>query len=127
VFGGTNGEALNVNEAYQPSLDNGNETPWETDAPLPDKRYGMGIASVADIIHIIGGDDAQNESTSLKYYPQSDTWEEFRVPKERTWRFLNLSSLGSYLFAMGGEIEGNLMATNASYQAIYTLTIPVVR
>lgn len=132
VFGGTNGDVLDVNEAYQPSLDDGDGTPWEVRAPLPEKRYGMGTASVADIIHVFGGEGLQGEShpdgnLAWKYFPKNDVWEEFLVPNNQTWVYLKAVPLGTQIFTLGGELEGKTSDINASYQAIFTVTIPVVR
>lgn len=82
IIGGYDGKnILAVNEVYSPDQDNGVDNPWEIEAPLPEGRYAMGIASMADMIHVIGGiGPAHMTSTPLEFIPSTNTWQVFGSP-----------------------------------------------
>ena len=129
VIGGTSGtRALSVNEEYTPERDKEGETPWQLRAPLPDGRFEMGIASLADIIHVVGGEKDSQPLLPLEYFPQKDEWQPFESPLTvQTWSGLGLVALGADLHAMGGIRNGTLTTQHLSYQAIYLIAIPVVK
>jgi DNA-binding CsgD family transcriptional regulator/N-acetylneuraminic acid mutarotase len=129
VVGGINDEGvLDVNEVYQPALEGDLGGPWSTATPLPEARYAMGVASVADIIHIIGGiGEAGVDQYSMVYFPNSGNWEEFINPFSGNWSNLGLVPLESRLYAFGGLLEGKITSQNLVYQAIYTVLFPVVK
>lgn len=129
IIGGFNEEGvLEVNEVYQPGQEGEEGGPWSTASPLPEARYAMGVSSVADIIHIIGGIGEVDVSLySLVYFPNSDKWEKFTNPYSGTWSNLGLVPLESRLFALGGLMEETITRQNLAYQAIYTVLFPVVR
>lgn len=129
VIGGYDGEeALRINEAYQPELDNGSDDPWEARSPLEEGRYAMGVAGVADIIYIVGGKGTAGElaAGALSYFPQTDTWQEIDNP-EQAGSDLGLVVLETRLYAIGGQIGEQPTGRTLEYQAIYTISIPVVR
>ena len=52
VIGGFDGQnPLVDNEVYFPTRDGHSETAWEKGRPLPEGRYGMGLAGLADGLH----------------------------------------------------------------------------
>jgi DNA-binding CsgD family transcriptional regulator len=122
--------ALSANEMYFPERDTGNDNPWDPDspaAPLPEGRYAMGATGVADIIYVIGGQGAPGaELPSLAYFTQSDEWQLFEAPSLRLGSGLGLVSHGPFLYALGGEMDQVPSANNLAYQAIYTVSIPVI-
>jgi DNA-binding CsgD family transcriptional regulator len=129
VIGGLNNEgALDINEVYQPGQEGEVSSPWTAATPLPEARYGMGVASVADIIHIIGGiGDVDEDLLSLVYYPNSDNWEKFTTPYSGSWSNLGLVPLESRIYALGGLLDDTITSQNLAYQAIYTVLFPVVK
>ena len=57
VLGGYNGSrALRTNYLYSPEEETPGGKPWQRLRNLPQGRYAMGLASVADIIYIVGGE-----------------------------------------------------------------------
>jgi DNA-binding CsgD family transcriptional regulator len=129
VIGGINETGiLDTNEVYMPGQLGENGNPWSLVTPLPEPRYAMGVASVADIIHIIGGIGQKGaELYSLAYYPNSDRWEKFVRPFDDNWSNLGLASLESQLFAIGGIMNEKITNLNFAYQAIFTVLFPVVK
>ena len=128
VVGGYDGKkALDVNEVYNPVKDRDGEQPWSVQASLPEGRYGMGVAGLADTIYLIGGTNHTEPGSifSGQYNPPTDTWQPFGeilVPSHP-----ELISQGTLLFAIGGRDEEATSTWNLAYQAIFTLAIPVVR
>jgi DNA-binding CsgD family transcriptional regulator len=127
VMGGFNGAVLDKDEIYSPSHDAGQSTPWQTSTPLPEGRYAVGSAVVADIIHIIGGkQDGQKELFGLQKSPQS-AWQYFTAPSLPGWAAMALIPLEGKLYAFGGEVAGHKTANVWRYQAIYTIVIPILK
>jgi DNA-binding CsgD family transcriptional regulator/N-acetylneuraminic acid mutarotase len=129
VMAGFDGQnALAVNEIYLPERDDGVSDPWSRGSPLPQGRYAIGIASIADIIHVVGGQGQETESLpALEYSPQSDEWQMFERPEVDKWSYLGMVALETHLYALGGITGDTPSSLNMSYQAIYTISIPLVR
>ncbi len=129
VLGGTDGrQALPANEVYLAERDDGQNNPWQQATPMPSGRYAMGVASVADIIEVIGGlGNEQSTPPSYEYLSQTDTWQEFGSPLTKPWSHIGLVSVGAYLYALGGQFEGAPTSQNQAYQTIFTIAIPLVR
>ena len=123
VIGGYDGkEALAVNEEYLPERDT-----WSRRAPLPAGRYAMGVASIADIIHVVGGEGETGSTLPpLQYVHQQDQWQEFEGSLSENWSHLGVVPTGTHLYVLGGRLGGISTAQNLSYQAIYTILIPIV-
>jgi N-acetylneuraminic acid mutarotase len=128
VIGGTaSGKALAVNEEYIPEHDTGATNPWISRSSIPEARSAMGIASIADIIYAVGGrGDSGSSLPSLQYSYQLDQWQNFENPPAPEWSYLALAPLQSKLYALGGRQNGEPAAQNLSYQAIYTIVLPIV-
>jgi DNA-binding CsgD family transcriptional regulator len=128
VFGGYDGEdALAVTEVYAPDQD-GVGLAWSEGPPLPQPRYNMGVASLADIIHVVGGvGEGGAALPALEFPPQADGWQTFDVPVAQVWQGLGVVPLGTRLYLVGGGLEGEPSAQNLAYQAIYVVSLPVIR
>jgi len=127
VVGGFDGSGpLSVNEGYSPDLEATGEHPWRELAPLPEGSQGMGMASIADVIYVVGGDRERAGASLLEYAPQRDEWREMPSPSSRGWSRLGLARVGPYLYAVGGAISGTVTDVNTAYRAIYTVLLPLV-
>ncbi len=128
VIGGTDGtQPLTANEEYRPQAETGGENPWRVRAPLPEGRLGMAVVGMANILHALGGEGEVSGLTPLLYFPQSDEWQPFDFPEGSTWSRMGLAAVGPRLYAFGGRQEGRLSGAHRSYQAIYTIVIPIVK
>lgn len=126
VLGGYDGDqALTTNEIFLP----GNlDTPWLDGVPLPESRYAVGVASFADVIYLIGGkNDAGGAQTSFQFSPQDGLWKPVESLQAQTWTHMGAQPLGSTLFIWGGELGGAQTEQLWSYQAIYTLVLPIIQ
>ena len=128
VLGGTDGdEIFNVNEVFVPALAVGQNDPWSTSTALPEGLYGMGATSIADILYVIGGESEQpREFSSLAFFPREEEWRVVDDPQEAIGVHLGAVSLGTQLFTIGGKINSVPTGHNQVYQAIYTVSIPVI-
>jgi DNA-binding CsgD family transcriptional regulator/N-acetylneuraminic acid mutarotase len=129
VIGGHNGDkALNVIEIYIPDRDIEGDNPWLIGEPMPEERYGIGAASVAGLIQVVGGvGNGQEINKILAYKPQTDSWEVFDESPETNWTQFGLITRGPYWYILGGEIDGTLSNRNISYQALFTISLPILR
>ena len=129
VIGGFDGkQALTANRIYFPSRDQAGEKSWEEGAALPGGRYAMGAASLAGTLYLVGGkDQAGNSLASLQYLPGAGQWLAFEAPPEAAGGFPALLPVETRLHLLGGEVGASPSAWHQSYQAIYTILIPVVR
>jgi hypothetical protein len=130
VIGGYDGQqALAVNEAYQPARDHDGGDPWFKMKAMPEGRYAMGVISLADIIHLVGG-EGQDHLPPLKYFPQVDDWQVLEGENTDTlndWSHLQLAPIETSIYALGGLRGEQPSSQNMAYQAIYTIAIPVIR
>ncbi|MGE5221229.1 MAG: LuxR C-terminal-related transcriptional regulator [Omnitrophica WOR_2 bacterium] len=128
IIGGTNGqESLSTNEEYSPDQDGGGGNPWKTVAAMPEGRTNMGVASIADMVYVIGGITSGRTATnSLIYLPQVNNWKAIEAPSLNVGSDLGLVSVGMDLYAIGGQVDTLPTSKNMVYQAIYTISIPVI-
>lgn len=126
VMGGQDAAGpLAANEEYAPEQDDGG-TAWQARAPLPQPRCRMGIVSVANIVHIVGGEGGAQPMAPLEYFPQSNEWKTFETPAGPSWSGLGLTVVETVLHAIGGRQSITATTLHQSYQAIYTVSIPVI-
>jgi N-acetylneuraminic acid mutarotase len=132
VIGGTNGiQWLTNNEAYSPELDTidiSPSHPWQTRSALPTPRAYMGISALADLIYLVGGEQTPTQDPALEYVATQDTWQGFEPPGfEASWIGLELVTVGSKLYALGGKIDGIPVNYVLDYQAIFTIVFPIIQ
>ena len=129
VIGGYDGvRALSINEVYFPERDNGQDQAWSKAKSMPASRYAMGIATVADIIHIVGGmGQVKENQQTLVYFPNQDEWLASADTVSGEWSDLGLATIETRLYGIGGSVAGAVSGQNLSYQAIYTISLPLVR
>jgi DNA-binding CsgD family transcriptional regulator/N-acetylneuraminic acid mutarotase len=128
IFGGLDGErALTVTEIYQPGRDDGQADPWTEGPPLPGARARMGVATVADIIHVFGGEGEDGTPVpQIVIFTQNEGWQILADDPADFGANIGLAPVGEYLYAVGGEIESRPAGTNLAYRAVYTISIPVI-
>lgn len=129
VMGGKNETevALNVNEIYTPALEDGSKDPWENGMPLPGGRHSMGVTSSADLLFVIGGLSSEPGRLSpLQFAPAAKIWQTVEAPLEGGWENLGLVSIGTQLYAIGGQVNGEAIGRNLSYQAFFTIAVPLI-
>ena len=129
IVGGFDGRrTLRTNDIYQPELDYEGSNPWSSGELLPSGRKDMEVASIADILVIIGGIQDEDQSPpSLMYFTISDEWQVFGRLMSQPWKKFAVVSVGSYIYILGGEMNGKPSDLTFSYLAIYTLSIPIVK
>jgi len=129
VVGGFDGEkALSVNEAYTPNLENSPASPWSSAPPLPEGRYGMGAAGVVDTLLVIGGSRLDDGSApSYQFFPSLGNWIETSQPEAQSWTGLAAVPLEQLVYVVGGTLGDQATNQVESYQAVYTVLIPIVR
>lgn len=128
VVGGYNGyDAVSANEAYLPQLEASPEGPWSSVAPLPDPRYGVGAANVADILHVIGGVGQSEALNSYKYIPALNEWQAFEFPATESWSNFGVVQIETDLYLVGGLYKGVPSGRNYRFQVMYSAFLPVVQ
>ncbi|MFZ2096334.1 MAG: kelch repeat-containing protein [Anaerolineales bacterium] len=127
VIGGYDGnQALAVNEVYLPDF-SGDGSPWVQAPALPSGRYGMGITNLADIIFILGGIGATDNLSTIALSSGDQNWGQLQSPLHSDWSFLNAVTVGTRLYVLGGKTDAGLSTDMWSYQAIFTITFPIIR
>jgi DNA-binding CsgD family transcriptional regulator/N-acetylneuraminic acid mutarotase len=129
IIGGYDGtHALSVNEIYFPDRDKEEDNPWMVGEPMPEGRYSFGVASVADMLQVVGGiGNDQDVDTILAYQPQTDSWQVIAESPSRNWAHFGFVTWGPYWYIQGGKIDDVFTGQNMSYQALFTISLPIVR
>jgi len=128
LIGGKNQRgAMAEMDIFLPDLLDDLNGPWKPGAPSPAPVYGMGLASVADVVYCVGGEGkAGVEAPALAYFTQTNEWQTLQFNTAGFGRYLAISGLGPYLYVMGGEVSGQPVGRNMRYQALYTITLPII-
>ncbi len=129
VVGGYDGRSgLASVEVYVPELEGSQIGPWSEGVDLPSGRYGMGVAGLGNMIHVVGGEiDGSESQGSLVFSPQDGIWQEFDSPALDSISNPGLIPWETHLYLVGGEIGAELSPKNIAYQAIYTFVMPIIR
>lgn len=126
VIGGYDGkQALKNNESYIASRDDTGENPWEIHKPLPAGNYSMGVVSLADMVYVIGG---VNNTAMGQYLPSEDQWIETDTQQEGLLSSSSIMVVDTFIYVLGGR-SSSIAASNQllSYEAIYTISLPIAR
>jgi len=127
VIGGINdNQSITANEIYTPSRDHENQNPWEIGFPLPENRLAVQAATIADTIYVFGGEIDHSNQKGLIYFPQTDVWQSLESSPAPLGNNFSLTSIGTNLFFVGGSFGIVFSDQNTSYQAIITLSIPII-
>jgi len=127
ILGGFDGQkGLSDNLTYQPDLEGG-DVLWEEVTELPARRYGMGGVSIGELAVLIGGIQEKESLSSLMYLPYTGEWRTFRGLESQSPVYPGTTALGNFVYVMGGQVAGQPSAQHLAYQAIYTVSFPVIR
>ena len=127
VIGGINdNQSVTANEIYTPSRDHDGRNPWEEGFPIPENRLAIQATTIADIIYVFGGEILRSNRIGLIYFPQTDVWQSLEPSPKPLGDNFSLTSIGTNLFFMGGAIGSVFSDQNTTYQAIITLSIPII-
>jgi DNA-binding CsgD family transcriptional regulator len=129
VIGGYDGLVIySTNAIYSPGNDAIGEVAWKVGKPMPEGRYAMGVANISDTIQIVGGKTKSYESTTnLGFIPITNVWQINQSPLDRPYARLGVTSIGLNLYIAGGEYDNVTTNTFFAYQAVYIISIPIVR
>jgi DNA-binding CsgD family transcriptional regulator len=131
VLGGFDGkQALTLNEAYFPTRDESGDTAWESLPPLPQGRYAMGAAHLTNLVYLLGGlgnDQSSAIPQGIQFNLQTNEWSNFSLPAGSMVAYPVLIDSGNFLYLMGGETTQGVSASNLSYQAMYTISVPILQ
>ena len=129
IIGGENDSGLlDRVDVYYPQRDTDNEKPWEVRAALPQARTRSGAALLADAIYLMGGNGADGKELSpLQYSIANDAWQEFETAPQPIGSRPALVTLDTKLHVLGGQSGEAFTAEHQTYQAIYTIMLPVVQ
>lgn len=123
VLGGWDGKsALDRVDAYYPSRDQTDEPAWETMPALPQPRFAAGMAAIADVVYVVGGEGGPGSGAlpPVDLSAQTGQWGNFEQPPTPAGAHLLLLPLDTHLHVLDG-------AFHQSYQAIYNLAFPVIQ
>ena len=128
ILGGFDGENARV-DTYQfsPGANEPDGEVWRKLKPLPAGRYAMGVASVADIVYVVGGISDQPDLPYLEYFLPIDNWIPFDPGEKFAWSNGGMTILGTDLHILGGMGDGERLAQHLSFRALYVINMPVVR
>lgn len=134
VMGGVNQDGiLERNTAFYPQRNIANEAAWEPRQPLPEARQAFGAATLVDAIYLVGGLGAHDaEPDAVMYDAIEDRWVNMEprshpLMGSSTGAYLAVVSSQNLLHILGGEILQQASRQHAAYQAIYTVTLPVLQ
>ena len=128
ILGGENaGGSLTVVEEFTPAAEIDGSDPWRRLDPMPFSRSRFGLATMAGIIHIVGGEGDGESPPPVKFFPQDGRWEEFEQIGPQYWVGLGAVPLETYIHAVGGTVEGQESGAHLIYEAIYTISFPIFR
>jgi DNA-binding CsgD family transcriptional regulator/N-acetylneuraminic acid mutarotase len=122
VLGGWQaGTPLDLHEVYYPNRNNSAADPWESRAAIPQARYAASAAVLADQLYLVGGLglDEKAWSDAWQYLPADDRWVALEPPAQ-------VVGGGSLLLPLGAELHLISAASHLTYQAIYTVLVPLI-
>jgi len=127
VIGGYNGkQEFALCEEYNPAIEGAGQSPWRERAPMSLPRGGLAVASVGDVLFVVGGGWQNYLAYNERYDPLSNAWSSFETPIVGQWRNLGLAAVDVSLYALGGW-NGEYLNTNEEYQALYRVILPIRR
>ncbi len=127
VIGGENDlQTVDANEVYSPSRDVPDNNPWSSAFPIPESRAWIRAANIADTIYVFGGEEQNSNRVGLIYFPQTNVWQSLETSPFPLGENFGMTSIGTNLFFIGGLFDTAYSDQTISYQAIITLSIPII-
>jgi len=114
---------------YYPDRDSEGDAAWEKGPDLPDARYGFAAATLANSIFILGGQSTPSDQRMqpiLVLTPDAVDWQSIDLPAQQIGSQVVLLAAGNYLHVLGGQVNGRLESEHLVYQALYTVSIPLI-
>ena len=131
VIGGFDGiQALSSVDVYSPNREGSTGNPLSSAQALPEKRFAMGVASIADIVVVIGGKGDEKGDIALQalqYLPDVNQWQRIETEFPLYWSNMSLVTIGFQIYVLGGEVDRTLIARNLVYQAVFAIAIPIIK
>ena len=127
IIGGKNDLGnLIVNESYSPQREMNSENPWNFEAPVPKDINNVSVQGVGDLIFIMG-ENQHLERVIMIYSISNAEWDYLSVSVEQFKEDAAITSLGGYLWFLGGENnKGEILSNTLQFKAIYTILLPIV-
>ena len=129
IIGGFDGvQAVGDIEVFSPAVEGSGESSWEIETPLSEPRYASGVVSLAGTTYAIGGIGVEDGVLAHLGRPdESSDWSEFTNLLNVPYSHFGVIPVGTYLYIIGGELDGEITNQNLAYQAIYSINLPVIR
>jgi len=70
---------------------------------------------------------SSSTAASYQFFPSISTWIELEQPSPQPWAYLASVPLDQNILALGGLLDDQVSGALQSYQAVYTILIPIVR
>ena len=87
----------------------------------------MGISSIADIIFLIGGITSDNNLTMIALSEEDNKWGQVDAPIQKSLAYLGATTIGTKMYALGGETKSEMNRQMWSYQAVFIITLPIIQ
>jgi N-acetylneuraminic acid mutarotase len=130
IIGGSDGKsALKLVQAYIPDRDAEGDDPWQDLPSLPQGRYGMSAVSMASTVYLLGGQTAPGDTGSLQplmLQQGARSWQVFDAGGLQLGFEARAAAYGNFIHIFGGKNGGALSSTHLTYQALYTVAIPLI-
>ncbi len=110
--------------AYYPNRDTAGEVPWEEAPDLPEARAGISAVAMANTIFLVGG-AGPGQTSTLALASGAKSWQPIEAPAAFGERAAVVME-GNFLHILGGRNSSALSAEHLVYQALYTVSIPLL-
>lgn len=128
VVGGFDGEGdVAENGTYSPERENTEDGPWSIQSPMPVALEGIGSISIAEILFIFGLDPQSTKAMQFEYFHQENRWDMKEGMTNGKRKNFGLAVIGNNIHIFGGEMDGSHIGAHHSFQAVYTLLIPMIQ
>ena len=127
LIGGFDGsKALDEVLIYYPTRDVAGDSPWANGPILPEGRYAMSSASIANMVFVFGGkyDASRPAFNALMLESSLKKWSGIPTPVANLGFDGAARVNGNFIHLFGGEQGTHPSGQHWSYQAIYTISIP---
>lgn len=129
VLGGYDGQkVLDISQVYLPDQEENNASfVWQEAPGMPEKIYAMGVTSIADIVYVVGGlGEGERCFPAMTYFDQTGEWGEIESPPTDVDAWMGILVRATNLIVLGGKRRAQVLPDTSLYQAIYTVSFPIV-